>query len=170
MTLPADLTPPTPEPYIPSGKRRCDPVTGCGQVKAEDEFYAHGNGKAGGQKWTRAICKDCDNGRPRKATPSRAIRNRARHRAMQRLAGHHPRQFDVLFQQEVEKAQREYEILQAIGAHTVPEGEPVRLRPGPKRAGQEAEHRIDVARCTVCHTNHDRGHSCPNCGHTEEEA
>ena len=142
---------------------------GCGQIKPATEFYEHSNGKGGGKTWRRRICRDCENKRQRKATPARTIRNRARHRALQRLAAHHPRLFDQLYNEELGKAEQEHAILQAIGAYTVPEGESVRLRPGPKREGQQVIERIDVARCQRCHTNHDRGHTCPNCGSTEEE-
>ena len=141
---------------------------GCGQQKPVTEFYEHGNGK-GGKKWRRRICRDCENSRQRKPTPARAIRNRARHRAFQRLSVMFAVDFERLYTEELEKAQHEHEVLQAIGALTVPEGEPVRLKPGPRRAGQDTTARIDTATCRRCHITHDRGHVCPNCGHTEEE-
>lgn len=149
------------------GVKQCDPrFGGCSLVKPIEEFYFTGPGK----KWRKAICRDCDNARPRPVTVTKIIRNRARHRAAQRLVEMFPVEFTALMEQELISAAKEHAILQAIGAEEAHYDVPVRLKPGRRREGQEPEHRIDTAKCRRCHITHDRGHRCPNCGHTEEEA
>ena len=156
----AYLTGPDQGPMVPAGKQRCDPAAGCGKVLDESEFYTHGNGKGSDKKYLRSICRTCENSRPRKATRARVISRRARQRATALLLEEYADRFEALLDQERRVAEVEYEML----------GEAVVLKPGPRRPGQALTERIDVARCRRCHTNHDRGHSCPSCGHTEEES
>jgi len=149
--------------------RHCDPkIGGCGKDKPIDEFHLTGNGRDQPKRWRRHICRDCDNSRHRPATANRAIRNRARHRAVARLAVEFAERFAELLGEETEYAEHEYHVLQAVGGYANP-AEPVRLRPGARRADQHVTERIDVARCTRCATHHDRGHACPNCGLTQQE-
>lgn len=138
----------------------------CGKEKPVGEFYSHDNGH--GSVVSGKHCRDCENSRPRRPTVARAVRNRARHRAFQRLAEEQQERFAVLLEEETAKAQHEHDVLQAIGGLPDPT-EVVRIKPGPKREGQSVLERIDVARCRRCHTHHDRGHTCPSCGSTEEE-
>ena len=145
----------------PQQQKTCE---SCEKKKPLEEFYFSGPGR----KWRKGICRDCDNSRPRAMTITKAIRNRARHRAAERLIKAYPMEFTRLFEDEIVKTAHEQAVLQAIGAEESP-GTVVRLRPGKRRPGQEVEHRIDTATCRRCHITHDRGHVCPNCGHTEEE-
>lgn len=136
--------------------------TGCGKEKPRSEFHLR---KAGGNK-RNPRCRDCDNSRTRTATPARVIRVRARHRAVAALIERHRTEFEELMAEATESARTEAEALAedpAAAEHYQPD-ETVRLRPGPRRAGQDVTERIDVARCTNCATHHDRGHVCPNCG------
>lgn len=154
----AELIGPPRAPMVPAGRKRCDPAAGCGAVKDVGEFYTHGNGKDD-KKYLRSVCRDCENAKPRKQTRAKVIARRARQRAMALLLEESADRFAVLYARERRVAETEYDLL----------GEGVILRPGPARADQSVVERIDVARCRRCHTNHDRGHSCPNCGHHEEE-
>lgn len=142
------------------GLKRCDPVKGCGQAKEISEFYTTGPGKT-----PKGICKDCDNARHRPPTDTKILRRRAVQRATARLIERHREEHDELIEIEMALAEQEAEVLR----HLEPDNPMPRLRPGPKRAGQTVLHRIDTAECRRCHTHHDRGHRCPNCGHTEEE-
>lgn len=140
--------------------------TGCGHTKDLEEFYG-----AGENHTPKSLCKDCDNTRARPRTSARMLRTRARNRAMARLTKLHPVEFATLVAEEQQLAEQEAELLELLakqGNHAKPSA-PVALRPGPKRAGQDITHRVDTATCRRCHTHHDRGHTCPNCGHTEKE-
>ena len=129
----------------------------CKAVKPLSEFYLHDNGR--GSKFRASDCRDCSNSRPRVATPARVINRRARQRATAILLEEHQDRFVELLAQERRVAEAEYYLL----------GEDAVLKPGPRREGQDVLERIDVARCRRCHTHHDRGHTCPACGATEEE-
>ena len=138
--------------------RLCDPsLGGCGATLPLAEFN-----RTGGE-WYRNVCKDCDNRRPRKPTEARTIRNRARHRAKARLIDEFRDRYDALLEEEIYAAEREFATLAALGDYDDPT-EPVRLRPGQRRAGQDPLDRIDVARCRRCHAHHDASHVCQNCG------
>lgn len=147
-------------------QRQCN---GCLEWKPVSEFYVKGDGQV------QPKCKDCDNTRPRKATLTRIVRVRARHRAVAALIKAHGDEFrnllnyftDVVLEESAElaaaaaaaaaEAEREH-------AHEVDEPELPRLRPGPRRPGQVVKDRIDVGRCPECVGYHDRGHRCAACG------
>lgn len=67
---------------------------------------------------------------------------------------------------ETAKAWAEHERVAAEAAARGQSDAPVaRLKTGPKRREQtDVVERLDVARCPKCHTHHDAGHLCPNCG------
>jgi hypothetical protein len=103
-----------------------------------------------------------DTTQPRRRTPARVIRNRARHRATALLLEEYQTRFQVLLTQEQRVATNEAAMLLAMGDGAV--DNVVLLRPGMRLEGQTPGERIDVARCKRCHTNHDAGHVCPRCG------
>lgn len=144
---------------VPYGMAQCNT---CMEMKPLAEYYVHTSGKSGVTQ-RAARCKDCDNGRERPVTITRLMRNRARNRAAALLIRAYPQQYERLVAEQLEAALEEaHQLGQA-------EGEAVRLKPGPKRAGQSIVDRIDVARCARCHTHHDAGHVCPVCGSEQEE-
>lgn len=137
-------------------------------------------------------CKECMREAPsqryRPYTPSRAVRTRARQRALRRLAELHPRDFAGLMAEEIEKARAELEPLKAAadatgkGTSHTQRHDPVRrrkpvgeiaalLKGGPRPAGQSPVERLrdDVGRCPLCIDSHDRGHICPACGAAPDE-
>lgn len=133
----------------------------CDQVKQLDDFYPHPQTRDG----RHPSCKKCDNTRPRKVTPAKVNRMRARHRALADLVRFHEDEFQALLSIRLAEAQEE---AQELASH--PEAtkhyanEPVRLKPGKRMAGEKAGDRIDVARCPHCVKHHDRGHVCAKCG------
>ena len=88
------------------------------------------------------------------------LRNRARHRATAALIQAHADEFETLLADATDEVRAEAEALAEHGA----EGQMTRLRPGPRRRGQDVAERLDVARCPECAGHHDRGHICTNCG------
>lgn len=132
--------------------------------------------------------------RPRVYDTARAIRQRARTRALERLRQQHPAEYRILLNEELKKAAEEVAAIEAIakktkpprsatvvhrrspGAHPQPSTPPTALVPEPAapavllrrgpNTGQALEERIrmDVAECPWCAANHDRGHKCPMCG------
>ncbi len=135
--------------------RRCP---ACSHTKHESEFY--------GPKATK--CKDCDNGRKRQ-TPERVLRNRAHHRAAQELVRRHRDEYNDLLDYFRQVVEEEAAILAVRSETTLkcasdehPPAEVVLLRPGQRRAGQDAESRI--APCAFCANAHERKHRCPVCG------
>jgi hypothetical protein len=141
--------------------RRCNK---CGQIKPVEEFYRrHTDGSSAKRT---PCCRDCDNVRPRSRTANRIIRVRARHRAVAELTKRHSVEFRDLLDWFTKTAFEEAAQLAIAPAatETYQQNQTVRLRPGPKRQGQDVEDRIDVARCAECIGYHDRGHRCENCG------
>lgn len=105
--------------------------------------------------------------RARTATEAKVVRRRARQRAAQLLIERYPDEFHRLVDQEVRVAWAEVAMLRVEAE--APEGaSTVLLRSGRRGPDETPLHRIDTATCRRCHTHHDRGHSCPNCGHKEE--
>jgi hypothetical protein len=131
-------------------------------------------------------CKECMRQAPSQRnvpyTPSRAVRTRARQRAMRRLTELHPRDYERIYAEEVDKARDELGVIKAVadetgkGASHTARHDPVQrrkpvetvplLRGGPLPAGQTITDRLrdDVGRCPLCIDSHDRGHTCPACG------
>lgn len=136
--------------------------TKCGQDKPAIEFYSTGSsGKL------KPYCRDCDNTRPRARSLSKIVRVRARHRATAELVRRHQDEFGLLLNRYTAQALAEADGLAATTAGQqkyAGDKAAVRLRPGPRRANQGAEERIDVARCPDCIRHHDRGHVCESCG------
>jgi predicted TIM-barrel fold metal-dependent hydrolase len=92
---------------------------------------------------------------------SRLTWQRARNRALARLALEYPGRFRALIEEEVRKAEAEQRAL------TEATGEEIALlRAGPRGTDQTALDRLrtDVGVCPSCHANHDFGHVCPACG------
>jgi hypothetical protein len=104
---------------------------------------------------------------------TRIVRGRALTRAKARLVKIHQAEFDALYEEEMEKAIREAEVLAAAApkptADVLVPAEPEsvqdipRLRTGQRREGQTVEQRIDVSWCEKCHEYHDSGHQCQRC-------
>jgi|SRR5450759_2161331 len=109
-----------------------------------------------------SLLQPTDTTQPRRRTPARVIRNRARHRATALLLEEFPDRFQVLLSQEQRVATIEAAMLLATGPND--SDNVVLLRPGVRLEGQTPEDRIDVGRCTRCQTSHDAGHVCPRCG------
>lgn len=127
----------------------------CGETKPlRTAFY---KGRSG---W----CKKCTNSRPKKQTSARLLRTRARNRATQALAKHHPEEFRVLYEQFLENCQIEAEVLDAVADRFG--GDAVRLLPGRRGPGQDPADRINEqwhSNCTLCSEYHGTGHICPHC-------
>lgn len=136
--------------------------TKCQQTKPVSEFFPNRTASDGLASW----CRKCNNTRER--TPGRVVEGRARGRAYRRLAAAHREEFDALFAEETNKALAEHERIQAeAAARGQADAATARLKVGPKRRGEtDVVQRLDVARCTTCHTHHDAGHECPGCGET----
>lgn len=148
-------------PLVPYGSKQCG---NCLEIKPLREFYGqHDNRKDA--TYPSSQCKDCENSKPRNRTLPRVLRNRARNRATALLIERRREEFEALLEQETEKVWAEHQEISKVSKEAIP-----RLKPGARREGQTVLERIDVARCTVCHTNHDRGHVCPVCGHRDEES
>lgn len=124
---------------------------------------------------------------------ARAIRNRARTRALERLRKLHPVEYRILLNEELKKAAKELadleaeaERIKAPRSATIAHGRtrqarpqqatpPTELVPEPQaaavllkhgpRGDQTAEERIrtDVGRCPACINRHDNDHICPVC-------
>jgi hypothetical protein len=112
--------------------------------------------------------------RHRPYTEDRAVRNRARHRAVAALVELHRDEFERLYANEMDVAVAE---AARIREHVAPtpvatssakprEVLATRLRPGPRPAGLPFTDRIrdDVGACPRCAVHHDTGHRCPVCG------
>lgn len=101
-------------------------------------------------------------------TQARLVDQRARGRATQALITNHRAEYDQLYEAYKAEAEAEVAALQVAaataGAHDHGTPQPVRLKPGRRKAHEDVVDRIDVARCTVCVLFHDRGHRCPSCG------
>jgi hypothetical protein len=145
--------------------------TSCGKVKPRSEFYARNNDGSSAKVCPR--CRDCDNTRTRVATPARFLRTRARHRATSELIERHRVEFQALLEDATEQVVAEAQHLAAAAAEQPvddhghqPQPAPAmpRLKPGPRRKGQDVTERLDVARCPECVGYHDRGHRCASCG------
>lgn len=133
----------------------------CGETKPLDDFYSHPSTADRRGSW----CKKCDSARGRDATPAKINRQRARHRAVAALIERHPAEFEELMGLHLAEATKEAEALASTPeARQHYKGEPVRLRPGKRMAGEKVGDRIDVARCPHCIKHHDRGHVCKQCG------
>lgn len=146
------LTPKRPKPDRP-GEKVCNQ---CSRSRPRSEFEASKNAADG----LLGTCRDC---RRRPPTLSRAIRNRARHRAYAVLIERHQAEWEQLLSAKTIEVTVELDrIRKAAGSN----GDPVpRLKPGPRRKDQsDVIERIDVARCRACHTHHDAKHVCPTCG------
>lgn len=136
-------------------KKAC---TNCGETKPADEFLPSNETVTG----LSSQCRTCNN--RRNPTEARIVRNRARSRATAALVKAHQAEFDRIMATELEKAQVEHARLRAAAAGQH-DAEIARLKPGPKRSDEtDVVQRLDVARCTSCHTHHDALHECPNCG------
>lgn len=131
--------------------------------------------------------------RPRVYDTARAIRQRARTRALERLRLAHPVEFRALVHEELILARAEVAKIEKAGAkvnaprsatarHQVaaprvaeqtqptievpePAAPAILLRRGPRGdAPVEDRIRTDVATCPACINRHDDGHRCPICG------
>lgn len=137
-------------------RRTC---SSCETEKPIDDYYVQSNGPGG----RMSQCIKCNNDRP--PTEARIVRQRARSRATMQLIEVHRDEFTRLIEAETVKARAEHAALtaaaEAAGNH---DAAVARLRPGPRRAGEDSADRLDVARCRSCHTHHDADHECPSCG------
>lgn len=146
-----------PELVIPEGPFAC---TTCERDLPGTDFYWAWNRRD--RRWQRdSRCKDCHNATSNANSRAKVINRRARQRATALLLEEYPERFAELLERERKVAAMEYDLLNDPDAG---EAGYQRLRPGARRAGQTVMERLDVARCTICHTHHDRGHVCPKCG------
>lgn len=144
--------------------------TGCSErLPGTDFYWAWNTRDARHQRDPQ--CKDCSNSRSRSGdstSQAKVVSRRARQRATARLLQEYPERFAELLEQERRVAATEFHMLTELA---VSQGQKrAVLKPGPRRPGQEVGHRLDVASCRRCHTHHDAGHVCPNCGAGPEEA
>lgn len=143
-----------PELVIPDTTFTC---TMCGKELKATEFYWSWNVRD--SRWQRdSRCKDCHNGTKR-TSPAKVINRRARQRATALLLQEYAERFEELLAQERRVAAAEYAVLEQHKP-----GDRQVLRAGRRRPGETVLERLDIARCTECHTHHDRGHVCPKCG------
>lgn len=135
----------------------------CGEGQKVEEFYdSHDQA---GHVVRNNTCRSCANTAPRKRTTARTLNKRARDLALKWLLDENQDRFAELMTMALREVRKEHaHLVEASGGD-----EDVILKPGPKRRGEGILDRIDVARCTACHTHHDRGHVCPRCGNSTEE-
>lgn len=129
----------------------------CGEEKPANElhFYPDKSARDGLGSW----CKTCVNERPKPLTEARIIRNRARHRAMQRLVELHKAEFEALYEDERAVALDENDRLRGDPETAARfDGQTPRLRKGRRRPGEDAEARVDEEWCAQCATFHAGDH------------
>lgn len=110
---------------------------------------------------SRGLCRTCyDRQRnyEQPVTEDRVVYRRARQRATAELLKRHADEFEVILQATVRQVRLEVDNLREHG-----DGNVVKLKPGPRPAGETAVDRIDVGNCPDCASHHDRGHECPTC-------
>lgn len=102
-------------------------------------------------------------------TEARLVDQRARGRATQALINNHREEYEQLLAAYKAEAIEELELLPAPAAspeHPTRPPAPVRLKPGPRKAGEAVTDRVDVGNCPFCRAYHDNGHRCQRCGQT----
>lgn len=132
----------------------------CDEAKPLSDFYETPQGVHGRMPY----CKKCDNSRPRKVTPGRIARQRARQRATADLIKLHPTEFAELLERHTVAVQDEMEILRLQPEAEQFGDEVVRLKPGQAMPGETVEDRIAEPACSSCKEAHVKGHKCTACG------
>lgn len=112
--------------------------------------------------------RDRQRHRHRDYTPSRAAATRAYGRATAQLIAAHPKDFERLYQAELEAARTEViDLEERAQERGIPRNRGVpRIMPGPRPSDERPADRLreDVGRCPHCHALHDNGHRCTSCG------